>query len=939
MKKTLVFTMISALMTFSSFATPLCAGSSYTWKKIDTPINAGHPILSVYNGKLYAFGGGLEESGADRPYTDVVWSYDSTSEQWQRRPGTLPYPTQHYSNSPIRINDKLIISPKLGPTSSGGWGSHNKVIEYNFIKDVGSETAAYPYSRIWSNLLANTSDGRVYSFGGWTGNGVNKIFRYDTSAKTLTQISATIVVPFQPGGYILYNGQIIVFENSGNFNSNTVEFFDTDTETMVYKGDILPDEFICNGSVFCWKDNLDNIFVTNPQFTTVYLFDPVSKIFTQSSVVLPTPYPDGTIGGYTYDDETGNIYLAENLWITNTNCKTYLWIGYTTAPTSTTTTSTTTSTTTTTPTSTTTSTTTTLPLKPIVTTGAAIVDPTSATLNGVINPNGFLTFYYFKYGKMENYGSVTAIETIEPGTTDVPVTAYIAELSQDTHYYYQLVAYNASHGMSYGKDMEFTTSTANVITDSKAIIVAGGGPYEQNKIWDGVEAVCAYAYNTLRSQGYTGDTIYFLSPNTLCDLNGDGITDVDANATAENLKHAVKSWAQDVRQLVLFLVGHGGVEKFEIGEKEELGVQSLDAWLDEMQDNLIDEVLVVYDACRSGSFLPLLIPPPGKARFIAASAQSDESALMASTGTVSFSYYFWSRIRNGHTFWDSFLSAKKSLGIGYQDRQNAQIDGNGNGIGNEREDKELAREVRLGLELQLAGKIPVVGSVSVSPQTISVGDSVVVSAKDVGALEGVARVWAVITPPWNAASPDGPVTDLPIVDLAGGNGSYEGTFEGFIAQGEYNIAVFVIDKQGFISMPEKTTVTAIGGCLAVGAGLGIQVPCAEYQGNQYGFTLDFYRNQDDLSGYYWKLVMDTLTTGTGSDCIPIAADLSMPMDCVSYNGTQYGFTLRFYSNSYDPSGLYWKMDMRTLAVNDQAPIESECLGSPECLQKDRDRDK
>ena len=50
------------------------------------------------------------------------------------------------------------------------------------------------------------------------------------------------------------------------------------------------------------------------------------------------------------------------------------------------------------------------------------------------------------------------------------------------------------------------------------------------------------------------------------------------------------------------------------------------------------------------------------------------------------------------------------------------------------------------------------------------------------------------------------------------------------------------------------------------------------------------------------------------DCIPIQTDLSMPLDCGSYSGVQYGFTLRFYNNAYDSSGLYWKMDMSTLVV-------------------------
>ena len=104
------------------------------------------------------------------------------------------------------------------------------------------------------------------------------------------------------------------------------------------------------------------------------------------------------------------------------------------------------------------------------------------------------------------------------------------------------------------------------------------------------------------------------------------------------------------------------------------------------------------------------------------------------------------------------------------------------------------------------------------------------------------------------------------------------------------------------------------GCLRVADDLGIWVPCAEYSGAQYGFTLNFYSNLDDPSGLYWKLDMSTLTDGTGTDCIPIGSDLSMPIPCAAYNATQYGFTLRFYNNPNDLSGLYWKLDASTLEM-------------------------
>jgi len=183
---------------------------------------------------------------------------------------------------------------------------------------------------------------------------------------------------------------------------------------------------------------------------------------------------------------------------------------------------------------------------------------------------------------------------------------------------------------------------------------------------------------------------------------------------------------------------------------------------------------------------------------------------------------------------------------------------------------------------------------------------------------GIQEVFAVIKPPdYSTGTPDTPVTDLPTIDLISvGNSRYEGTYTNFTSSGTYNIAVFAMDRKGVLSLPVQTTVTVTtaSSCLAVSGDLSIKVPCAEYNGTRYGFLLDFYRNPDDLSGYYWKLVMATLTAGEGADCIPIATDLSMPIPCVAYNSTQYGFTLKFYSNPYDPSGLYWKMDMSTLEV-------------------------
>ena len=102
-------------------------------------------------------------------------------------------------------------------------------------------------------------------------------------------------------------------------------------------------------------------------------------------------------------------------------------------------------------------------------------------------------------------------------------------------------------------------------------------------------------------------------------------------------------------------------------------------------------------------------------------------------------------------------------------------------------------------------------------------------------------------------------------------------------------------------------------CRSIGADLSIPIPCAEYNGVKYGLTLNFYTNPDGQSGLYWKMgTASTLIDQTTSECIPIGSDLSLPICCAEYNGVKYGFTLNFYANPDDPSGLYWKMDSSTL---------------------------
>jgi hypothetical protein len=95
--------------------------------------------------------------------------------------------------------------------------------------------------------------------------------------------------------------------------------------------------------------------------------------------------------------------------------------------------------------------------EPVVSTGnATAITPTSATVNGTVNPEGQSTTYYFEYGTTTSYGTRTSTADAGAGTADVKVSTAIELLTPNTTYHYRRVASNAS-GTTLGADVSFKT--------------------------------------------------------------------------------------------------------------------------------------------------------------------------------------------------------------------------------------------------------------------------------------------------------------------------------------------------------------------------------------------------------------------------------------------------------------------------------------------------
>jgi DNA-binding beta-propeller fold protein YncE len=339
----------------------------------------------------------------------------------------------------------------------------------------------------------------------------------------------------------------------------------------------------------------------------------------------------------------------------------------------------------------------------------------------------------------------------------------------------------------------------SVQINNKALIVAGGGPYPGNHLWSATEMNANFAYRTLIYQGFGKENIEYLSSDTELDLDNNGkADDVDGKPTADNFRNIIRKWKTSVTDsLVVYLVDHGSEGSFFMdGEtSSSLSVSDLNQWLKEFQSRVPAKVIIVYDACKSGSFVSALGSDKQR-RMVITSTSDTENAHFLNQGTLSFSNFFWTDIFNGHSVNEAFDRAKQAIANVIK-IQNPVLDSN------------ISEEIHIGCGTAIPGDAPVIESIS-QDQTLSDGtSSAQIVAEGVTDNDGIAGVRAVIMPPdYTGSVSDSTVLELPFVNLMpAGENRYEGSYDGFNIKGAYRIAVYAKDGKGNTAAPKLTSVS------------------------------------------------------------------------------------------------------------------------------------
>lgn len=351
----------------------------------------------------------------------------------------------------------------------------------------------------------------------------------------------------------------------------------------------------------------------------------------------------------------------------------------------------------------------------------------------------------------------------------------------------------------------------------KAIIVAGGGPYAGNDLWDDTQLVANFAYRALAYQGFTKNTIYYLSENTELDLDNNGETDdVDAKPSIESLKQAITEWASDADNLTLYLTDHGGKESFTLNQEETLSAKKLKDWLDIWQNQKNGRVKIIYDACNSGSFVDSL---KNQNRIVITSAAADELAYFDDKGSLSFSNYFWTHVFHGIDVADSFRQASAAVNylhhLQTEQTQTPWLEANGDGCVNNAADFQQAQKVFIGNGTFIHKNAPEVEAVS-PEQTLIDTNSATIYA-EVNTDNNIARVWAVVRSPIDIQRHIQPGTDkavgqpirqlppFPLMWIENKN-RYEGHYDDFTIAGRYEVAIYARDRDNNTSVPKTTSV-------------------------------------------------------------------------------------------------------------------------------------
>jgi hypothetical protein len=224
----------------------------------------------------------------------------------------------------------------------------------------------------------------------------------------------------------------------------------------------------------------------------------------------------------------------------------------------------------------------------------------------------------------------------------------------------------ASYGGQMAKaDLRVGAGSAEAQTYGNLILVAGGGVAETNTLRESTQYLDDMVYARFLGRGFEEKDIYYFNPISWHDINGDGYSDPvvsDESPTVAELLWAIETWAVEqpsTGPLFLGLINHGGIDTFEVFPGEIMTATQLADAITIFQNGTGRDVIVLMEACKSGSFVDDLAPAGSNCMVV--TCTDEGNAYLELKGRISFTQFFMDSVFGGDTFRQSFFKTKERL--------------------------------------------------------------------------------------------------------------------------------------------------------------------------------------------------------------------------------------------------------------------------------------
>ncbi|ETR69338.1 MAG: hypothetical protein OMM_03993 [Candidatus Magnetoglobus multicellularis str. Araruama] len=338
------------------------------------------------------------------------------------------------------------------------------------------------------------------------------------------------------------------------------------------------------------------------------------------------------------------------------------------------------------------------------------------------------------------------------------------------------------------------------------VFIVGGGE-SSDPFWSITKVLTVNAYRDFRAMGYQDDQIDFHIHSQMISIDYDEVPDDivdDCTPSSDEIGEAIRSAESKVdenNRYILYLQGHGTDDaRLRVaGIDDYITAQEIDVALDFLQSRTNCEVIVIIEACFSGTFIE---PLAGDHRVIITSA-GEERYNTDSMGRIAFSRYLLAKLREDEkSLRDAFIYARTCMTN--MKFPVPQMDDTGDGIANDEDAQPNGKADHMIIDLNssFVGK-PVFNEVIVTrTDTTDVLANALLYTSDVR----ITDVFVQVIPPNNDIFSGNMTTEFQSVYLKPKTElTYENIIPDFTQAGEYTFVFNATNKLGETADPHIFT--------------------------------------------------------------------------------------------------------------------------------------